>query len=84
LLREHDLLVDGFDWDPEMAEFLGALLLNSTALRFPMVQLDAVEMVGLIARPALLHGCARLRLNNSHFTTSLDEEKVFFFKFLIF
>jgi hypothetical protein len=77
---EHGLLIDGFVCDPEKAAFLGALLLNSTTLRFPVVELRDFYcdvLVDLFSRPALLEGCVRVRVNN--YTHSIyTEEKVFF------
>jgi hypothetical protein len=81
LLLDHGLLIDRFDCEPEKAQFLSALLLKSTTLRFSIVELETVGhglTVNLLSRPTLLHGCVRVRVNNYVNWIYLDMEKVIF------
>jgi hypothetical protein len=77
LLLEHSLFVEGFDLESENANaFFGALLLNSSTVRFLAVELKEVV---LLSRPALLYGCSHLSVKILRsFDNFFPEEKVIF------
>jgi hypothetical protein len=79
MLNEHSLTIHGFPCEPEKAELLGILVLNSTTVRFPVVELEADFSVSLLSRPALLQGCTRILLDNyGHWWRRFDDDEVFY------